>query len=239
MSVKFIEMLKREQVNLSRKAFAEAIGVNKSQVYSWYKGRSIPTVKTATKVCENLGLGLSESLELIEDLKEHIEARNTFTALNDPEQAINEPIDSSENFERLGRPQPLLIKLLDEAQGTIPTGVFAKQVSLSKGQLESWRSGKVVPADRTAYRACKGLGLDDKETSEVLDDLAEVRHFSKHGAFDQEETIDDLRKKVENKRQKISEWQYKLIHTIEFIYGSLTECPDDEPLLKELQESWD
>ena len=70
-----VEVMKEEQGSLKDATYARALGVGKRQIYDWYAGRVLPTVRSARKVCNALKLDKATTSKVVNQLERLHEKR--------------------------------------------------------------------------------------------------------------------------------------------------------------------
>lgn len=68
-----------------------------------------------------------------------------------------------------------LITIMKEKQYNLSDSIYAKSLGIPKVQFEGWYSGKTIPSAHSAFKICTALGLTDKNTSAVINQLETVR----------------------------------------------------------------
>lgn len=68
-----------------------------------------------------------------------------------------------------------LITVMKEKQFNLSNGAYANTLGITKGQLDGWYSGNVIPTAHTAFKICKALNLTDRQTTTIMNQLDTVR----------------------------------------------------------------
>ena len=94
-----------------------------------------------------------------------------------------------------------LITIMKEKQFNLSDSMYAKSLGIPKVQMEGWYSGKTIPTAHSAFKVCTALGLTDKNTTAVINQLDTVRARKRRATIRNTATtaqIDEYKELAEN-----------------------------------------